>query len=129
MTAPLRRLWRVKFDTDAWDTDLRAASKAAREQAQLWRRRVEAAGGIPHAELRATRPEDDAGVPLPGCVKTRIPYPDDDDPRRSPWGAVLRGALDENGRPYLSFRAFGLRHPSGGRPSVYDRAHRRLTSP
>lgn len=125
MTPARPPLWRVRFDADAWDVDLRAVSTTARERALQWRRRIETAGGIPHADLKATRAEDDGGVPLPGCVKTRIPYPDDDDPRRSPWGAVLRAAIDDDGL-YLSFLAFGLRHPAAGNPSVYQRAHRRL---
>lgn len=119
-------LWRVRFDLDAWEADLRAASQAARSHAERWRLRIEIAGGIPHSELRATRPEDEQ-VPLPGCVKTRIPDPNNDDPHTSPWGAVLQLAVDQRG-PYLSFLAFGLRHPdsSGPQPSVYQRAHRRL---
>lgn len=64
---------------------------------------------------------------LPGCVKTRIPDPFDDDPRNSPWAAVLLAARD-NGGLHLAFLAFGVRHPdaTGRLPSVYDRAHRRF---
>ena len=98
-----------------------------RQHAERWRLRIEIGGGIPHEHLRATRAEDDGGLDLPGCVKTRIPDPDDDDPRTSPWGAVLLLARDQHGL-YLDFLAFGLRHPdqSTPQPSVYQRAHRRL---
>jgi hypothetical protein len=126
MTGSQRRLWRVRFELVAWETDLRAATTTARQHAERWRLRIEVTGGISHDELLATRAEDDH-VPLPGCVKTRIPDPGSDDPATSPWGAVLRGANDRTG-PHLAFLAFGLRHPPEGSslPSVYQRAHRRL---
>lgn len=127
MSRPQAPVWRVRFDLPAWDADLRAASATARQHAERWRLRIQIAGGIPHAELKRTRAQDDGGVALPGCVKTRIPDPFDEDPRKSPWGAVLLLARDDKGL-YLAFLAFGLRHPdpAGRLPSVYQRAHRRL---
>lgn len=129
MPSPASRLWRVRFDLPAWTADLRAATPTARAHAERWRLRIEVTSGIPHTELKATRPEDDS-VPLPHCVKTRIPDPGDDDPHTSPWGAVLLAARDTHGL-YLIFLAFGVRHPdpSGRLLSVYQRAHRRLHRP
>ncbi len=129
MPAARSRLWRVRFELTSWNADLRAASATARGHAERWRLGIEIAGGIPQHHLLATRADDDEGLGLPNCVKTRIPDPGDDDPRRSPWGAVLRGAVDTDG-PYLAFLAFGLRHPepTGRLPSVYQRAHRRLNA-
>ena len=125
-TAP-SQLWRVRFDATVWQTDLRAASSPARIHAQAWRARIEAAGGIPHGELRATQAHHNYGLNLPGCVKTRIPDPRADDPAISPWGAVLAAAQDAIGL-HLQLLAFGLRHPdpASRQPSVYQRAHRRL---
>jgi hypothetical protein len=40
-------LWRVRFDFDACEADLRPASQAARSHTERWRLRIEIAGGIP----------------------------------------------------------------------------------
>ena len=122
------RLWRVRIDPTAWQNDLRAASPTARTHAHAWRERIEASGGLVQEDLRATRAEDDLGIDLPNCVKTRIPDPEAGDPAISPWGAVLGVAVDATGL-HLQFLAFGLRHPdrAGRQPSVYQRAHRRLS--
>ena len=127
MSEVSRRLWRLRIDMAAWEADLRAATPTARQHAERWRLRNEMRGGLAHDELKATRAQDDGGLDLPGCVKTRIPDPADDDPANSPWGAVMVLANDQHGL-YLDFLAFGLRHPdaAGRTPSVYERAHRRL---
>lgn len=105
------RLWRVRIDHDAWQEDLRAASTPARAHAHAWRERIRQAGGIAHDQLLATRAQDDLGLDLPNCVKTRIPDPHNDDPQVSRWGAVLTVAVDEDGL-HLQFLAFGVRHPT-----------------
>ena len=130
MPAEPRRLWPVTFDPTAWEIDLHAATPVARAHAERWRTEIERAGGIPHDQRLPTRADDDGGMDLPNCAKTRLPYPDDHDPDISPWGAVLRAGVRASG-PYLSFLAFGLRHPdpAGPTPSVYQRAHRRLMTP
>jgi hypothetical protein len=45
-----------------------------------------------------------------------------------PWGFVFAVTIDDNKRPVLHFRAFGMRHPpkASNKPSVYERADRRL---
>lgn len=119
--------WRVKFDEAAWHVDLAGASVVAKRQALTWRRRLELAGGVPHSELLRCDPEHDRW-PLPACVKTRIPDPSSANLRRSPWGAVLLVDADDRGL-YLTFVAFGLRHPDAAashKPSVYQLAATRL---
>lgn len=122
-------IWRVRIDDRAGADDMSAATPKARQHADRWRLRIQQSEGLPHGELLACRAEDDHGVDLPRCVKTRIPEPLVDDLRRSPWGAVLTVGRDEDGL-LLVFVAFGLRHPDAvgsSQPNVYERAHRRLS--
>jgi len=125
MTRP--RIWRVRFDEALWQADLRGASASARSTAADWRERIAVLRGIPHAELVACRAEDDEGLHLPHCVKTRIPNPGSASIRDSPWGAILE--IQHDGDYFLSVLAFGLRHPEAigsAKPSVYQVAHGRL---
>jgi hypothetical protein len=118
----------VIFDGEAWNADRAGASLAAREQAARWRGRIEVAGGLPRAHLRKCEKEHDF-LPLPNCVKVRIPDPYADEIRLSPWGAVLEGSL-HRGELTLFYVAFGQRHPEASgsnKPSVYEIAHQRLT--
>jgi len=122
-------VWRVRIDDLVWADDMSAATTKARQQADRWRLRIQERNGLRHSELLACRAEDDHGVDLPRCVKTRIPDPLVDDLRRSPWGAVLTLERDRDGL-LLVFVAFGLRHPDAvgsSQPNVYERAHRRLS--
>jgi hypothetical protein len=130
MTPTPNRLWPVRFDLDAWEIDLRAASAAARGHAERWRLRIDVDGGIREHEFKPTRANDNAGLDLPACVKTRIPNPAGEDPLISPWGAVLV-LRRSHGDLVFVVLAFGLRHPPHGsrQPSVYERAHRRLHEP
>jgi hypothetical protein len=122
------RLFPVRFDENLWKADFRAGTSAARYQALAWRRRIEILGGISVEALRACDAEDQGGIELPLCVKTRIPRPENDGLTTSPWGAVLR-YQHEAGKPRFAFLAFG---PRDGRlvdsrtPSVYRLAHERL---
>lgn len=119
--------WRVKFDEPAWGVDLAAASPSARQAAVAWRRRVEVLGYLDEADTLRCDPTHDR-VPLPRCLKTRLPDPTTADLRRSPWGIVLQGQADDQG-PHLVYIAFGLRHPEdvgSPKPSVYALAHSRI---
>ncbi|MDA8067892.1 MAG: hypothetical protein M0T77_04675 [Actinomycetota bacterium] len=117
----------MKFDEPAWRADLAAASPAARRAAVAWRRRVELLGYLDDAETLRCDPTHDH-VPLPRCVKTRLPDPRSADLARSPWGIALQGDPDDLG-PRLVYIAFGLRHPEdvgSPKPSVYALAHARI---
>ncbi len=50
-----------------------------------------------------------------------IPEPD------GTWGMIFQLRIDDEGRPFLAFLAFGTRHPtSPGALSVYEVAHHRI---
>lgn len=120
-------LWPVRFYEPFWHADLVSASATARQQASRWRERIGVLGGLPQEHTLKCDPSDDL-VPLPRCLKTRLPHPQTSDLQRSPWGVVLRGRADTSG-PYLYVLAFGLRHPEAvdsTKPSVYVTAHKRL---
>lgn len=121
MPSPSRSpAFRVYFDDLAWRVDRAAGSTAARRAADVWRRSVET-HGLRTDRLLATQAGHGSRTDLPGCAKTRIPWPS------GPWGAVFVLTHDTIGIR-LSFLAFGGRHPepSSNSPSVYQRAHRRL---
>jgi hypothetical protein len=121
-------LFPLIIDEGVWDADLKRSTNAARYQALAWRRRLEILGGIPREVLLPCRAEDDGGLSLPNCVKTRIPRADISSLSASPWGAVLVFAKQAD-KPAFAFLAFGLRHPeavSSTKPSVYAIAHDRL---
>ncbi len=113
-------VFRAYFDDLAWSIDRAAGSTAARRAGDAWRQGVET-HGLPAAQLLATQAGHASRTDLPGCAKTRIPWPS------GPWGAVFVLTHDSIGIR-LSFLAFGGRHPelSSSSPSVYQRAHRRL---
>jgi hypothetical protein len=112
--------FRVEFDDATFAEDLAHNTPAAREAGE--RKRINAErDGQPAHELRPCEPEGRDGTRLPGCVKTRVPWPD------GPWGMVFDGRIDDDGRPFLACLAFGTRHPTGpGALSVYEVASRRL---
>ncbi len=111
---------RVVVDDDAWNADLAAATASGRLQLTNWRGRVQR-DGLPIDQLLACGTAGADATSLAGCAKTRIPWPD------GPWGAVFSFDIDNHG-PFLAVVARGLRHPppTSARPTVYQRAHRRL---
>ena len=126
----MKFVWPVRFYEPFWHADLAGASDIAAEQARRWRDRIAVLGGLPDDEALRCRPDDDL-VPLPRCMKVRIPDVHSADLKRSPWGVVLRGRGDTAG-PFLYVVAFGLRHPEAvdsTKLSVYATAHRRLFPP
>lgn len=113
----------VVFDEAAWAADLLRASASARRVATEARDQFET-NGVPIDQLKACDPEGAAGTHLPRCVKVYLPAPD------GPHGMVFE--IERiSGRLRLLYAAFGLRHPGPEmrRPSVYEVAHRRLSSP
>ena len=125
---PPSTLWRVRFDEALWKADLAGATASAAQRAAEWRERIGVLRGIPQRELLPCRAEDDFGLDLPRCVKTRIPNPASASIQESPWGAILEYQRDSAGL-FLAVLAFGVRHPEAlgsTKPSVYAIAHKRL---
>lgn len=112
----------VIFDEAAWAEDLLRASATARGVATEARREFET-NGVPIAQLKACDHEGPAGTRLPHCLNVYLPVPD------GPHGMVFE--IERiSGRLRLLCAAFGLRHPGSEmrQPSVYEVAHRRLSS-
>lgn len=112
----------VVFDEAAWAEDLLRASPTARRVAGEAPDRFET-NGVSIAQLKACEPEGPAGTRLPHCVKVYLPAPD------GPHRMVFEIERISD-RLRLLYAAFGLRHPGREmrQPSVYDVAHRRLSS-
>jgi hypothetical protein len=111
----------IVFDEETLATDLKHFPDAAGTGLAQLRREVNHDGGLPKSRLKRCEPEGRDGSRLPGCVKTRVPWPD------GPWDIVFRAGQDPN-RPFALYTlAYGHRHPTGpGKLSVYEVAGRRL---
>jgi hypothetical protein len=111
----------ARFDEETLATDLEHLSDAAGTALAQLRREVDRDDGLPKSRLKRCEPEGRDGTRLPGCVKTRVPWPD------GSWGIVFR-AVAHPTRPFgLRGIAYGHRHPTGpGQLSDYEIASRRL---
>lgn len=112
----------ARFEPDPWDEDL-ARSTSAGHQAAGAARHDYQPNGIPISHLKACEAEGRDGTNLPDCAKVYLPQPD------GKFGAIFK-AVRIDGRLRLDFLAFGMRHhpPNSHAPTVYDIAHRRLSS-
>jgi hypothetical protein len=107
---------RAVFDDAYWRADTIPATPEARRAAEKARDRYKA-DGVLIGDLKPTLAEGPDGTRLPGCVKVYI----------DEWGMVFQIARDrDTGQLVLAYLAFGERHPTGNRPSVYQTADRRL---
>jgi len=114
--------FRVEFDDATFAEDLAHSTPTARQAGERKRTKVER-DGQPVEELLPCEAEGRDATRLPGCVKTRVHWPN------GQWGMVFDGRLDDEGRPLLACLAFGARHPTGpGALSVYEVASRRLNA-
>jgi hypothetical protein len=111
----------VEFTEAFWIEDLDAASEAGGQAATEARATLEGEGAKPEELMRCGA---EHGTDLAGCVKLYVPS------RRPPgqWGMVFEGRRDDERGVFLSFIAFGVRHPPEDSPrwTVYERAHHRL---
>lgn len=112
---------RAHFDPDAWEEDLARATPTSREVAETARRDYERSG-IPIGQLRRVAEHGHDHTNLPDCAKVYLPPPS------GRFGMVFMLKFEPNGRPILTFLAFGVRHhpPSSRRPTVYQLAHLRM---
>ena len=113
----------VLFDARAQaflDEDAAHHPETARQALADFRRDTERAGGVAIGQLRRCDAHGRDGTELPNCMKLYLPAP------AGRWGLVLV-ATEHPTRPWALLPiAFGARHPTGRRPSVYHIAHRRL---
>jgi hypothetical protein len=118
--SPERRA-RAHFDPDTWEEDLARTTPAGRAVAEGARREY-ARIGIPIAQLRRVAEHGRDHTELLDCAKVYLPSPD------GRFGMIFMLKLDADGRPVLTYLAFGVRHhPRGSRSStVYQLAHQRL---
>jgi hypothetical protein len=112
---------RAHFDPDAWEEDLARSTPAGREAAESARRDYERKG-VPINQLRRVAEHSRDNTNLPDCAKVYVPSPS------GRFGIVFMLKFEPNGRPVLTFLAFGVRHHprSSRRPTVYQLAHLRM---
>jgi hypothetical protein len=116
---PLVPVW---FDEHAIAEDLHHLPGAARVALDAFRRELDRNDGLPILRVRRCDPEGRDGTNLDGCLKTYVPWP------TGRYGLVFLPA-EHPTRPLALYAiAFGVRHPSGRRPSVYRIAHERRLS-
>lgn len=109
------------FDADAWEEDLARATAAGREAAEVAQTEYDRQG-VPIAQLRRIAEHGHDRTVLPACAKVYLPPP------AGRFGMIFMLKVEPDGRPVLTFLAFGVRHhPRGSqRPTVYQLAHRRI---
>src|ERR1700684_3440884 len=91
----------------------------ARAALELLRRQVDRDGGLSCSRLKRCEEEGRDGTRLAGCLKTYVPWP------TGRFGLVLLPVAHPE-RPFaLRAFAYGVRHPAGRKPSVYQIADRR----
>lgn len=114
------RRFPVFADAGQLDADLEHSTPAARAALQTWLATTERDGGVLAADLRACQVDARDGTSLPNCVKSYVPQP------AGQWGVVMCAVRGPSGELRLRLLAFGVRHPAGQTPSVYQLAHDRL---
>jgi hypothetical protein len=116
---PAGALMPVLFNDDAIAEDFAHLPPTARNALDIFRREVDRDGGLPTSRLKRCEGEGRDGSRLAGCLKTYVPWP------TGRFGLVLL-PTEHPTRP-LAVRAFayGVRHPTGNKPSVYTIAHER----
>ncbi len=110
--------FRVEFDDATFTEDLEhTSSDTGRTLAQRERDKL-TANQLSPDRLKRCDTEARDGTSLPCCVKIYIPEPS---------GMVFQLRIDDKGRPFLAYLAFGTRHPtSPGALSAYEVAHHRI---
>ncbi|MBB4662135.1 hypothetical protein [Conexibacter arvalis] len=109
----------VLFDEHAIAEDLHHLPGGARVALETFQRDLNRSGGLQMARLKRCDAEGRDGTDLGGCLKTYVPWP------TGRFGLVFVPAVHPSRPLALRVIAFGVRHPSGNRPSVYRIAHER----
>lgn len=109
----------VLFDEHAIAEDLHHLPGAARVALETFQRDLERTGALPMARLKRCDAEGRDGTDLGGCLKTYVPWP------TGRFGLVFVPVAHPARQLALRAIAFGVRHPTGNRPSVYRIAHER----
>ena len=109
----------VLFDEQAIAEDLHHLPGGARVALDALRRELERNDGLPMARVKRCDAEGRDGTNLGGCLKTYVPWP------TGRFGLVFVPAAHPTRPLALRAFAFGVRHPTGSRPSVYRIAHNR----
>jgi hypothetical protein len=109
----------VEFNEHAIAQDLAHHPPAARKALDLFRREVDRSGGLSISRLKRCEEEGRDGTHLAGCVKTYVPWP------TGRFGLVLLAVAHPTRSLALRAFAYGVRHPTAHKPSVYEIADRR----
>jgi hypothetical protein len=109
----------VVFDEQAIAEDLVHHPPVARHALELLRRELDRDGGLPVSRLKRCEAEGQDGTRLAGCLKTYVPWP------TGRFGLVMLPVAHASHPLALRAFAFGVRHPSALKPSVYEIADSR----
>jgi hypothetical protein len=109
----------VLFDEHAIAEDLHHLSGSARVALDAFRRELDRDGGLLMTRLKRCDAEGRDGTNLGGCLKTYVPWP------TGRFGLVFVPVAHPTRPLALRAFAFGVRHPTGSRPSVYRIAYPR----
>jgi hypothetical protein len=116
---PAGPIFPVVFDEPAIAEDLAHHPPVARHALELLRRELDRDGGIAAARVKRCEDEGRDGTKLSNCLKTYVPWP------TGQFGLVMLPVAHPTRRLALRAFAFGVRHPAGLKPSVYQLADKR----
>ena len=117
--SPRGPLMPVLFDEHAIAEDLHHLPGTARVALDAFRRELDRDGGLSLTRVKRCDAEGRDGTNLDRCLKTYVPWP------TGRFGLVFTPAAHPTRPLALRAFAFGVRHPTGSRPSVYRIAHER----
>jgi hypothetical protein len=109
----------VLFDEHAIAEDLHHLPGTARVALDAFRRELDRDDGLPMSRVKRCDAEGRDGTNLDRCLKTYVPWP------TGRFGLVFLPGEHPTRPLALHAIAFGVRHPTGRRPSVYRIAHGR----
>jgi hypothetical protein len=116
---PAGPIFPVVFDEPAIAEDLAHHPPVARHALELLRRELDRDGGLAASRLKRCDAEARDGTRLGGCLKTYVPWP------TGRFGLVMLPVSHPSRPLALRAFAFGVRHPSAMKPSVYKIADKR----
>lgn len=116
---PTGAIFPVVFDEAAIADDLAHHPPVARHALELLRRELDRDGGLAASRLKRCEAEGRDGTRLANCLKTYVPWP------TGRFGLVMLPVAHATRPLALRAFAFGVRHPTATKPSVYKIADKR----
>lgn len=122
---PTARL-QIRFGAVEWREEVERLRPKGRARAVALRARQRIEADSRNLDWKRCRDEGPDATRLLRCLKIYVPL-GLAAPSEAPYGFVFEVQRDPDGSLFLSFIAFGERHPSNPQTrTLYERAHRRL---